>query len=329
MLTCKSPRKVMRTAYALASVSLPLYASRFSRKDFTLPQLFACLVVKDQLKRSYRGIEAVLRDCPDWLADIGMTKAPDPNTLCRAAKTLMSECRMKKMLDTVAQWAEQENLLLLESNPLAVDSTTFDSHHVSRHYERRCHETRRRMKAKDREKGRKSSRSKTVRGLPKLGIGVAAGSHLILSAWTGTGAGSDHPHFEPVVSEAWRRVSLRSFKVVADAGYDSESAHERAREKMGLTTLIPPNSGRPRKDGGPPGGRWRRIMKRRLKTPESRKKWGYTKRWQVETVNSMMKRNQGSALAGKSARSRRRDMLLRVITHDVMILPRRVETEHS
>jgi hypothetical protein len=41
----------------------------------------------------------------------------------------------------------------------------------------------------------------------------------------------------------------------------------------------------------------------------------------------MMKRNQGSALAGKSARSRRRDMLLRVITHDVMILPRRVETE--
>jgi hypothetical protein len=43
----------------------------------------------------------------------------------------------------------------------------------------------------------------------------------------------------------------------------------------------------------------------------------------------MMKRNQGSALAGKSARSRRRDMLLRVITHDVMILPRRVETEQT
>ena len=34
----------------------------FLRKDFTLPQLFACLVVKDHLKRSYRGVEALLRD---------------------------------------------------------------------------------------------------------------------------------------------------------------------------------------------------------------------------------------------------------------------------
>jgi hypothetical protein len=320
MLTCKSPRKVMQTAFALASVSLPLYASRFSRKDFTLPQLFACLVVKDHLKRSYRGAEALLRDCGDWLADIGMTKVPDHNTLCRAAKALMSECRVEKVLDTVAQWADQEQLLQLETHPLAVDSTTFDSHHVSRHYERRCQQTRNRMKAKDREKGRKSTRSRTVRGLPKLGIGVATGSHLILSAWTGTGAGADHPHFEPVVFDAWRRVPYRSFKVVADAGYDGEPTHELAREDMGLKTLIPPRLGRPRKDGGPPGGRWRRAMKRLLATPESRKRCGYTRRWQVETVNSMMKRNQGSALAGKTARSRRRDMLLRVLTHDVMVL---------
>lgn len=61
-------------------------------------------------------------------------------------------------------------------------------------------------------------------------------------------------------------------------------------------------------------------MKRLLATTESRRKCSYTKRWQVETVNSMMKRNQGSALAGKTARSRRRDMLLRVLTHNVMIL---------
>ena len=49
--------------------------------------------------------------------------------------------------------------------------------------------------------------------------------------------------------------------------------------------------------------------------------------WQVETVNSMMKRNQGSALAGKTVRSRRQDMLLRVLTHNAMILRSRIETE--
>ena len=320
MLTCKSPRKVMQTAYALASVSLPLYASRFSRKDFTLPQLFACLVIKDQLKRSYRGIEAVLRDCDDWLADIGMSKVPDHNTLCRAAKVLLAECNVAKVLDTVADWASRLELLKLDTHPLAVDSTTFDSHHVSRHYERRCHETRRRMKAKDRKKGRKSSRSRTVSRLPKLGVGVATKNHLIVSAWTGTGAGADQPHFKPVVLAAWRRARYHPFKVVADAGYDGEPIHQLARDDLRIKTLIPPRGGRPRKDGGPPGGRWRRVMKRLLATTESRRKCGYTKRWQVETVNSMMKRNQGSALAGKTARSRRRDMLLRVITHNVMIL---------
>jgi hypothetical protein len=319
----------MRTAHALASDSLPLHTSRFSRKDFTLPQLFACLAVKDMLKRSYRGAEALLRDSEQWLADIGMSKAPDHNTLCRAAKALLAECNVGKALDAMAQWAGEAKLLSLDTHPLAVDSTTFDSHHVSRHYERRCHETRRRMKAKSREKGRKYSRSGTVGGLPKLAVGVATASHLVISAWTGTGAGADHPHLAPVVSAVRRRVPHRSFKIVADAGYDGEPSHRWAREDMGLKTLIPPMSGRPRKDGGPPGGRWRRVMKHLLATTESRRKCGYTKRWQVETVNSMIKRNQGSALAGKTARSRRRDMLLRVLTHNVMILRTRVETEQT
>jgi hypothetical protein len=320
METCKSPRMVIKTAYALACESLPLHSSKFSRKDFTLAQLFACLAVKEHLKRSYRGAEALLRDSLDWLADIGMTKAPDHNTLCRANKVLLSECHVDKVLDTMVQWAAEAKMLQLSTQPLAVDSTTFDSHHVSRHYERRCHETRRRMKAKDREKGRKSSRSRTVRSLPKLGIAVATASHLILAVWVGTGAGADHPHFEPVVFDAWRRVSNRRFKVVADAGYDGERTHKLARDDRGLKSLIPPSLGRPRKDGGPPSGRWRRRMKRQLATSESRKKCGYTKRWQVETTNSMFKRNQGSALAGKAASSRRRDMLLRVLVHNVMVL---------
>ena len=89
---------------------------------------------------------------------------------------------------------------------------------------------------------------------------------------------------------------------------------------MGLRSLIPPDIGRPRKDGGPPAGRWRRHMKRVLGTKEGRKRSGYTSRWQVETVNSMMKRNLGSALGGKTARRRERDMLLKVLTHDLMVL---------
>src|SRR5450755_1432448 len=89
METCKSPRKVLNAAYALATACLKEHPSKFSRKDFTQPQLFACLVLREHQKKSYRGIEALLRDCPHWCADIGLTEVPDHNTLCRAFHKLV------------------------------------------------------------------------------------------------------------------------------------------------------------------------------------------------------------------------------------------------
>jgi hypothetical protein len=117
----------MRWAYDIARESLPEYSSRFSRHDFTLAQLFACLVVKDMLKRSYRGIEAVLRDSLEWLAEIGMARAPDHNTLCRAAKQLLRQDRVAKLLDTMVERAERAEILKLDEKPLAIDSTNFES----------------------------------------------------------------------------------------------------------------------------------------------------------------------------------------------------------
>ena len=310
----------MRAAYHLARQCLPEYSCKFSRHDFTLPQLFACLVVKEQMKRSYRGAEALLRDCDAWRHDIGLQRTPDHNTLCKAAKTLLRKFRVDRMLDVMARWASTARILRLSTHPLGTDSTTYESHHVSRHYERRCHQTRRRMRAKEAEKGRPSTRADTIGRLPKLAVGVATHAHLVLSFWTGTGAGADHPHFEPLVFGAWRRVPNRRFKVVADAGYDSEAIHRLARQEMGLVSIIPPKIGRPSPTGQPPSGRWRRQMQRLLKTEESRRRCGYTKRWQVETVNSMMKRNLGSALRGKTAWSRRRDMALKTLTHNLMVL---------
>jgi hypothetical protein len=71
-------------AHRLAQQVLPAHASRFSRKDFTNAQLFACLVLREHQKKSFRGVEALLADSPAWLADIGLAKAPDHNTLDRA-----------------------------------------------------------------------------------------------------------------------------------------------------------------------------------------------------------------------------------------------------
>ena len=60
-------------------------------------------------------------------------------------------------------------------------------------------------------------------------------------------------------------------------------------------------------------------MARLLKAKASRRRCQYTQRAQAETVTSMMKRNLGAALSGRTAWSRKRDLALKVLTHDLMI----------
>ena len=318
MITTKSPRKVIRAAHRLATACLPQYSDRFSRHDFTLPQLFACLVIREHQKKSYRGVEALLADCPEWLADIGMARAPDHTTLWRAFNVLVKPGVIESMLDLQAKWATERRLLGGRLKPVSLDSSLFESRHVSRHFERRQRQSRRPEAKKGRKTRAKAAanrrRSKVIRGLPKLSLAVDAASHIILAARATTGGGSDGPHFKPLLERARRRARIKV--VVADAGYDSEANHEAARDHMGIRSVIPPLIGRP--SSKPPLGRHRRNMKRRF----ARKADGpvYGQRWQSETVNSMMKKNFGSAMRAMTARRRAKELLLRSVTHNIMIL---------
>src|SRR5690242_19430971 len=126
MLTCKSPRKVILVGCRLTREALPEHTSKFSRHDFTLPQLFASLVVKEMLQRSYRQAEALLADCSHWCRAIGMAKAPDHNTLWRAAKLLLGRCKVRRLLDAMARWAAVARMLGLSKKPLAIDSSCYE-----------------------------------------------------------------------------------------------------------------------------------------------------------------------------------------------------------
>ena len=157
-------------------------------------------------------------------------------------------------------------------------------------------------------------RSRTVKRLPKLSIAVASACHLILAARATTGMGSDHPHFAPLLFDAWRRADVKV--VAADAGYDSEDNHRTGRLDMGVRTIIPPYIGRP--SDKPPATRFRRLMRQRFDREADKATYG--QRWQVETVNSMIKRNLGSASRARTAVHRRNELLLRVLTHNIMLL---------
>ncbi|MBC8289139.1 MAG: transposase [Planctomycetes bacterium] len=116
------------------------------------------------------------------------------------------------------------------------------------------------------------------------------------------------------VPNLWQTTTYRRFPklgVVCDAGYDSESNHQYCRDDLGVRTVIPAKHGRP--GSRPASGYYRRLMQVRFDAAK------YGQRWQVETVFSMIKRRLGSATAGRSYWSRRRDMILMAITHNIMI----------
>lgn len=311
----------MREAHELAQRVWPSYKSLYSRHDFTLPQLFACLIVREMQKLSYRKTEALLSDSPHWLEGIGLKKAPDHNTLWRAFALLVETRRANRMLDLLANLFAQERLLreLSSLKPLTIDSTCYECRHRSLHYDRVCRKMKLRDGGKYTEKAEVSadevnrSRSRAARQMPKLALAVASNCHLILAARVHTGAGSDAPDFEPLLYRAWKRAKVKA--VVADSGYDSEDNHCLARLDMGVRSIIPPKIGRP--STKPPAGRFRRLMRQRFARKADRRAYG--QRSQSETVNSMMKRNFGDALRSEKPKRREQEMLLRVLTHNLML----------
>jgi hypothetical protein len=245
-----------------------------------------------------------------------MRRVPDHNTLCRAFHAIVTVASADRLLDLVCRWARLAGLL---GKVLAIDSSLYDTHHRSRHYEQRC---RHNSSADPAEvSGR---RSESCKKTPKLAIAVDTSTHLILAALTRTGMGSDARDFIPVASSACRRG--RILQILADAGYDSEANHRFARRELGVESLIKVGIGRPTTK--PPANLWRRLMARKLRG--SQKGQSYAQRAQVETSNSMMKRNLGDALRARTAEARQMEQLLRVLTHNIMLLLLRylrVETE--
>lgn len=316
----------MREAHGLASRVWPDYGHAFSRHDFTLPQLFACLVVREMLRLSYRKTEALLRDTPQWLQAIGMARAPDHNTLWRAFAAMVETRKVNRALDLLAELFAGERLLKLSAaKPLTIDSTCYEPRHRSRHYDRVCRRIGLAEGAKYAKRPEKSTpeqvnraRSARTRSMPKLALAVSAGSHVVLAARTHTGTGSDAPDFAPLLYRSWRRVpSVKA--VVADAGYDGEKNHRAARLDMGVRSVIPPKVGRPTTK--PPAARFRRLMHHRFARRADATLYG--QRSQSETVNSMMKRNFGDELRSVRPDRREQEMLLRTLAHDLMLYANR------
>jgi hypothetical protein len=286
----------MRMAYWAAQEAMPAYAHRYSPKKFTQHQLFACLVLKAFLKTDYRGVVAALADLPDLQQVIGLQQIPHFTTLHKAARRLLCERFVRGLLAaTVKRVMRRRRRVSLA----AADSSGFDPTHASRYYVWRAKHM------------GKTQKHMTYRRFPKLGIICDTQTHLILSAFSTRGPCPDVHQLDPLLKRLIDDVAIHH--LVADAGYDSEANHCLLREDYSIRSTILPRNGRPRQDGRLPGGHYRRLMGQRFDHD------AYAQRSQVETVISMLKRNLDGCIRACTYWSQCREMLLKVVTHNIMI----------
>ena len=183
-----------------------------------------------------------------------------------------------------------------------MDATGLDSRHASRHYARRT-----------------KSKRFSMRRFTLLAVACHTQSHLIAAAEVAVGPTNESPFFDDLAGEAGQHA--RWDRLLADAAYDSEGNHATARDLYAIrTTLIPLN----RRSAGRrwPRTKYRRQMARRFRKtpPGSRHRRVYGQRWQAESVFSRNKRLLGAALRARSDEARERECLLRVLTHNLMLL---------
>jgi hypothetical protein len=301
MITSKSPRKVAIVALAAGREAFSDYSHVYSPHKFTQPQLFACLVLKEFEKKDYRGVCQLLADCSDLRQAIGLKSVPHFTTLQKAGRRLLKRPHVRRLIADTAKRVRGGGRVPYA----AVDSSGFDVHHASRYFV---------VRTAANKKGKEPGKRVEYKHYGKLMLIVCCATHAILAAVASAGPTPDIDQLDGVVAELPARVSVRH--MVGDAGFDSAHNHRLLREECGIRSTIPPEHGRPPKDPNAlPADKYRRLMKTRFNTR------AYRKRPQVETVFSMLKRNFGQALRGRSHWARCRDLFLRVLTHNIALAP--------
>jgi hypothetical protein len=257
------------------------------------------LVLKEFLRLDYRGFAEHLADHTDLAGLMGLRAIPHFTTFHKAAARLLKAVPGRKMFGAVLDTALREKIRKRRVPFASVDGTGMESRHVSRYY------VKRRSRSDD------QSQVITYAKYPKVVFVVDCKSHMILAAVPGRGPCSDLVQFRSAMGQATRQARIGT--LLPDADFDAEWVHLAVRSS-GTRTIIPPTRGRP--TDKPPRGRWRRVMKQRF----ARYKPKYGQRWQVETVNSMIKRRLGSAMRARGYQSQCREIILKAVTHNVMIV---------
>lgn len=265
----------------LAQATLPRFAHKFSPHRFTLPQLAACVLLKEYRQLDWRGIEALLELSPPLRRALGLGRTPDFSTLWRFARRWLDPSRLGRLL------VELLRRLALPPSNVAVDSTGLDPGRTSSYFMAR--------------RQQRGHRKRYV----KLSLSVVVKPLVAASVVADWGPRNDKCELPQVLAETRQRVVVR--ELYADAGYDAEWVHQCCREVWGIRSWIPAVV---RRTDGTVGGHWRRRMARGL-PPR------YGRRWAAESFISGMKRVVGPWLRTRQLHRQPTEALLKAVVYSI------------
>lgn len=280
-MSAQSWLQYVELAHQAARRSLPLYAHKFSPRRFTLPQLAACVLLKEYRQLDWRGIEALLTLAPPRRRCLRLRAVPDYSTLGRFAQRWLNARRLGHLLEQVLA------ALGLAAVTVAVDSTGLDPGRTSRYFIARQRQRRRRKR------------------YVKLSLSVVVGPLVAAGAVADWGPCNDKRELPELLSQTQQRVRVR--ELYGDKGYDAEWVHVGCREGAGIRSWIPPVV---RRADGTVGGYWRARMAQGL-PPR------YGRRWAAESFISGMKRVVGPWLRSRHPRRQLTEALLKVVAYSI------------
>ena len=265
----KSAVRVAREALAVGRAALPAYGSPCSRHDYTQPQLFALLALKQFLGADYRGLVALVAEWRELRHALGLRKVPHYSTLAHAARRLLAGAEGGDLPPRPGRGDGPRP----RSRPDRRRAGRGGGRHRARGppRQRLLPDAPRRAEAP----GAAQARLAEAHGGPPRPPAPSEAVLPTLGAVTGTGPTQDSPAFAPAMRQAAALLGLDT--VLADAAYDAEHNHRLCREALGVRrsviALNPRNTGR----------RWpktpyRRALRRRFPKPL------YNQRWHVEMV---------------------------------------------
>ena len=271
-----------RVALEVATAVLPPYRSRFSKHQFTQPQLLAVLCLMRYEDWTFRETEVRLREHSQLRRALGLRSVPDYTTLYRFLKRM----DVRKIDQALGEAARRVGTVggRRRRARVAVDATGLAQGAVSTFFVRRMYHH--------------TNQPLPWRHWLKWLVTVDVDRQLLLSQAARTAPWNDCAHL-PMLVGAANQVSPIGL-VLADAEFDSERNHSYIRHQLHARSIIPAKRGKKS---------WR-IHGVRAEMRRAFPRREYARRALVETVFSAVKRKLSARAPGRTLFMQLRQALL-------------------